>query len=99
HWKSYGYVRFGEVARHAGEHNYHASFATVPFDAWYVHSPTASLFRENKKTLSLLVHGNNHTHAELTQSYGDGQSNALMAQALQRIGQLERRSRLEIARV
>lgn len=99
HWKSYGYVRFQEVARHAAAHNYHASFATVPFDAWYVHPATAALFRENKNRLSLLIHGNNHTYAELAQSYANGQRHELMAQALQRIEQMEKRSDLDIPRV
>ena len=99
HWKSYGYIRFKELAEHAGKHNYHASFATVPFDGWYVHRATAELFRENKSRLSLLVHGNNHTFAELAQTYRNGDQRALMAQALQRIEKLEKRSGLEISRV
>lgn len=99
HWKSYGYIKFKELARHASIHNYHVSFATVPFDGWYVHPATAALFRENKDRLSLLVHGNNHTFSELAQEYSDGDRQALMAQALRRIEKLERKTGLEVPRV
>ena len=61
HWKSYGYVRYKEMAEDATAHNYHVSFATIPMDGWYVHQPTARLFRENSDRLSLLVHGNDHS--------------------------------------
>jgi len=99
HWKSYGYIRYDQLVQHASAHSYHVSFATVPLDAWYVHPPTAALFREHQSRLSLLVHGNNHTRTELAQSYGDQHRQALMAQALNRIGQLEERSGLEVPRV
>jgi len=99
HWKSYGYVNYGRLVQHASEHNYHVSFATVPMDAWYVHSATTRLFRENKSRLSLLIHGNNHTYRELTQARTDASRQALAIQALRRIERLERLSGLEVARV
>ncbi len=99
HWKTYGCVRYEEMARHARAHNYHVSFATVPFDGWYVHPATAALFRAHKDRLSLLVHGNNHTYAELAQDYPVGHRLGLMAQALLRIARLEARSGLEISRI
>src|SRR5438045_9510001 len=68
-------------------------------DAWYVHSATTRLFRENKSRLSLLIHGNNHTYRELTQARTDARQQALAIQALRRIERRERLSGLEVARV
>ena len=99
HWKTYGYIKFDELAGHARVHNYHASFATVPFDGWYVNPATAAIFRHNRDRLSLLVHGNNHTFAELAREYPNGDRCASMAQAQRRIDELEKRSGLEIPRV
>src|SRR5205807_4031864 len=36
HGRNYGYVRYPQLAEESRKHNYHASFATVPFDAWHV---------------------------------------------------------------
>ena len=99
HWKSYGYVKYHELIRDAHERNYHASFATVPMDAWYVNRETARLFRENRSRISLVIHGNNHTYHELTQAHTDRSRQVLAVQALNRIRRLERLSGLEIPRV
>jgi hypothetical protein len=99
HWKSYGYVKYHELVRHARDHNYHVSFATVPMDSWYVHPETAALFRENKDRLSLLIHGNDHTYFELTEARTEVSRQALAAQALRRIERLERLSGLEVSRM
>jgi len=99
HWRTYGYIKFPELVDHARLHNYHVAFATVPFDGWYVHGATAKLFRENRDRLSLLIHGNDHTYAELARQYVNGASLALAAQALRRIERLEKRSGLEVSRV
>ena len=99
HWRTYGYVNFAELVDHARKHNYHASFATVPFDGWYVHPATAALFRENKDRLSLLIHGNDHTYAELAREYVNGESMSLAAQALRRIEKLEQKAGFEVARI
>lgn len=99
HWRSYGYVKYDELAKDAQRHNYHVSFATVPMDNWYVHPETASLFRKNKQQLSLLIHGNNHTRFELTQVQTGRKRRALAVQALQRIARLEQLSGLKVARV
>ncbi len=96
HWKSYGYVDFAKIAQHSSQHNYHVSFATVPFDGWYIHCKTVALFHANRSRLSLLVHGNNHTAKELAQNDGN---QALAAQALLRIERLEKKSGLEVSRV
>jgi hypothetical protein len=99
HWRTYGYVNFAELVDHARKHNYHASFATVPFDGWYVHGDTAALFRENKDRLSLLIHGNDHTYAELARDYVNGESLARAAQALRRIEKFEQRAGFDVARI
>jgi hypothetical protein len=99
HWKSYGYISYPELAEHARTHRYHAVFATVPLDSWYVHGETAALFRANKERLSLCVHGNNHTYYELAGTATDERRVALAAQALRRIGRLEAASGLKVSRV
>jgi hypothetical protein len=99
HWKSYGYLNYPDLVAHAGEHNYHASFATIPLDSWYVHPQTAELFRANTDRLSLSIHGNNHTYYELTETPTDEQRLALAAQALQRIERFEAASGLDVSRV
>lgn len=99
HWTRYGYLDFREVAARAEKENYHVSFATIPLDAWFVHQPTAVLFRQNAARLSLCVHGNDHTKKELSRPYTDSQRRSLLHQANHRIQRLERRSGLQVARV
>ena len=99
HWRRYGFIDYAAMARHAALHNYHAAFSTVPLDAWRVHDPTATLFREHASRLSLLIHGNNHTKQELARSRSKENSLLFFAQALRRIEALERRSGLIVARV
>jgi hypothetical protein len=99
HWKSYGCIDYRELAEHAVKHNYHVAFATIPLDHWFVHLPTAKLFRDCSKTLSLLVHGNNHTLKELAQTCSPERRVALLNQALQRIRRLEARSGCQVSRV
>src|SRR6266480_3662974 len=95
HWRSYGYIHYPELVDHARRHNYHACFATVPMDSWYAHPKTASLFRENRTRVSLLIHGNDHTYYELAVARSDESRQALAAQALRRIERLERLSAVE----
>ena len=99
HWRSYGHVRFADVARAAEEGNFHVAFATVPLDAWFVHRPVAQLFRERKRVLSLLIHGNDHTREELARPRPDPRAYSLLAQALRRTATLEERSGVAISRV
>ncbi len=99
HAKSYGYVNYGKLVKHAREHRYHVSFATVPLDGWYVQRGTAALFRENGDLLSLLIHGNNHTAKELARAQAEPGCVALAAQALRRIERFETTSGLKIPRV
>ena len=99
HWRSYGHVRFADLARAAEEGNFHVAFATVPLDAWFVHRPVAQLFGERKRVLSLLIHGNNHTREELARPRPDQRAYALLAQALRRAATLEERSGVAVSRV
>lgn len=99
HWPSYGHVNYREIAARAEKANYHVSFATVPLDNWFTHQPTAKIFRENARRLSLLVHGNNHVHQELLQNYTPEDRVFLLRQSLQRIEQLEAAAKVGVSRV
>jgi hypothetical protein len=99
HWSSYGYIDYEVLTRHAAAHNYHVALAMIPIDTWFTHRATVSLFLENRRALSLLVHGNNHTFRELACNYSMAQSQGLAAQALMRIRHFERRLGMRVARV
>ncbi len=98
HWSSYGFISFPEIERRSRTANYHATFATVPLDGWYFHKRTAGLFRRNADRLSFLMHGNNHTYAELAQPRSASGHLALAAEALRRIECLETKSGVAISR-
>jgi hypothetical protein len=99
HWRTYGFVNFAQITAHAQEHNYHVSFATIPLDTWFIHTPTASLFRQHRNQLSLLIHGNDHVKLELARPYSDEEQDSVLRQALWRIAKFERRSKVEVSRV
>lgn len=99
HWKSYGFIDFAKLARHASESNYHAAFAMVPLDGWFVHPRAASLLQQNQRHLSLLMHGNNHAKAEFGSAQSADRFARSLAQAIRRIERFERRSGLSVARV
>jgi len=99
HWRTYGFIDFAQMAAHAQRHCYHASFATIPLDTWFVHRPTASLFRQYREQLSLLIHGNDHIAQELANPSLEGEQNKNLRQALERIDELERRSGVEVSKV
>ncbi|CAD7766611.1 MAG: hypothetical protein DNFNHJIP_00009 [Candidatus Argoarchaeum ethanivorans] len=99
HWPTYGYINFRKMAEHARIHNYHMSFATVPIDSWFVHKPTAALFRQYHDQLSLLMHGNDHITHELFRPYSNKERNRFLRQSLERIERLERLSGVEVSRV
>ena len=96
---SYGFVRYAELARHAARHGYHAAMATIPLDAWAASPEAAAFFRGEHASLSLVVHGNDHLSRELARPLSDDDALALAAQALRRVDQLERRTRVSVARV
>jgi hypothetical protein len=99
HWGSYGFIDFAKLARHARESNYHAAFAMVPLDAWFVHSGAATLLQQNEAYLSLLMHGNNHAKAEFGSALNADTYARSLAQAIRRIEGFERRSGVSVARV
>jgi hypothetical protein len=99
HWGSYGFIDFANLARHARESNYHAAFAMVPLDAWFVHSEAATLLQQNQAYLSLLMHGNNHAKAEFGSALNADTYARSLAQAIRRIEHFERRSGVSVARV
>jgi hypothetical protein len=99
HWPRYGFIDFEGMAKHAKRYIYHASFATIPLDAWFVHKPTASLFQRHRNEISLLIHGNDHTTNELGRFYPERERKRILMQALSRIAKLERRAGVEVSRV
>jgi hypothetical protein len=99
HWKSYGFIDFVKLARHARESNYHAAFAMVPLDGWFVHPGAASLLQENQRHLSLLMHGNNHAKDEFGSAHSVEAFTGSLAQAIRRIERFERRAGLSVARI
>jgi hypothetical protein len=99
HWRTYGFINFADIAEHAKMHNYHACFATIPLDTWFVHKPTALLFQQYLGQLSLLIHGNDHITQELAKPCSDGERTMNLHQALRRIDAFERRAGIEVAKV
>jgi hypothetical protein len=99
HWPNYGFIKFKEIVEQARVFKYHVSFATVPLDGWFVHSPTAAIFRNNQDQVSLLIHGNDHVSDELSQPYSEERLEDLLRQSLDRISRLEKRSNLSISKV
>jgi len=57
------------------------------------------VFRNNASRLSLLVHGNDHTKAELARNYTPPARASLLRQAVHRIERLERAAGLRVSRV
>jgi hypothetical protein len=98
-WRSYGYIRYPQLAEHARAHGYHVAMGMIPLDAWLVHPPAAGVFRESRAELSIVIHGNDHVRHELERARSEAKSRALLAQALRRIAGFERRSGLEVGRV
>ena len=99
HHRSYGYIDFEKLANHAAAHNYHATIATVPLDAWYFDRKVADLFQSHKKYISLMMHGVNHVADELARSYEEQDALSLLATGLRRISDLESRSGVAVARI
>jgi hypothetical protein len=99
HWPRYGFVDYQHLAIRAEKENYHVAFATIPFDTWFTHNGTATIFRKHQSRLSLLVHGNNHTKRELAQAFSESERLFLLKHAIRRIERLERRSGLKVSRV
>jgi hypothetical protein len=99
HWRSYGFIDYASLVRHATESNYHASFATIPLDAWFAHPSTSALFRQHAARVSLLYHGNDHVSHELGRGKSPGDIQRMLQQALGRIARLEARENLQVTRI
>jgi hypothetical protein len=99
HWPTYGFIKYSEMVQHAKMFRYHTSIATIPLDTWFVHTPTASIFKENRQEISLLIHGNDHISKELARLHSDDERNLILWQALKRIEDFERGSGVEVSRV
>jgi len=99
HWPTYGYLDFNEIGLHAREHGYHVSFATIPRDAWLVHSPTADFFRQHRDRLSLLIHGNDHIRDELARPFPPRDRGRFLGEALGRVAKLEERAGVEVSKI
>ena len=99
HWRTYGFINYGELVKHANRYKYHISFATIPLDAWFVHKPTAALFKQHSGALSLLMHGNDHVSEELARDMDNPQRTAKLQIAIKRIQRLERLSQIDVSRV
>ena len=99
HRTKYGFIDFRNLVRHANQHNYHASIATIPLDMWYTDPAAAAIFRDNPQRLSLLLHGVNHTTNELAQKCSHEVALATLAEGLRRVERFEGKSGLSVARV
>lgn len=99
HWPSWGFIDYEKMADHARASRYHAAMATVPLDMWFTHAKAAGLFRRHKDVLSLLVHGVEHTHAELQRSRPAPQRLRSLTWSLKKVSALERRHALSVSRV
>lgn len=96
---TYGYLDYLRLAEHAQTHGYHAAIATIPLQTRWANPSVSAIFRQHQPRLSLLIHGNNHTHRELVQPRPPSENLALLAQALRRVQDFERRHGLGICRV
>ncbi len=99
HWPTYGFIHYERLLERARNLQYHLAFATIPLDAWFIHRPTANLFKENPDYLSLLIHGNNHTRQELARSESRTVSRQDLGQALKRVASMKERTGVEVSKV
>ena len=99
HSRRYGYIDFERLVNHASAHNYHATIATVPLDAWYFDRNVAALFSTHKQRLSIMMHGVNHVADELAREYTEAEALQLLATGLRRITEFESRAGVKVARV
>jgi hypothetical protein len=98
-WRSYGFIDYRQLVRHADTHGYHAVMAMVPLDASRAHGPTISLFKTRRDRLSLTFHGNSHVKDELLAASDRKAALMLCAQALGRVTRFESRTGLSVDRV
>lgn len=99
HWTGWGHLDYRELIREAELHDYHVSVATVPIDTWYTNPAAASLFRDHANRISLLMHGVNHTHAELLRPRAAHVQARELAHGLRLLDRLEQRHGLRVSRI
>ncbi len=99
HWRTYGHIDYRVLAEQSRAGAFHVAFATVPLDAWLVHAPTARLFREASRHLSLVFHGNDHRRAELGRVESIPEGVRLVRRAVRRVERFERRTGVSVARI
>lgn len=98
HWPSYGYLSLPATAEHADRHGYHLALAMVPLDARLNHPAAVSLLRRSR-SLSLLVHGNDHFGGELGHEATEREALKVAAQALRRVAAFEHRTGVKVSRL
>ncbi|OPY96571.1 hypothetical protein A5906_04845 [Bradyrhizobium sacchari] len=96
---SYGFLNYRELVEQAQKHHFHVALAMIPVDVWSTHSNTVSLIKRSSRYVSLLIHGNNHTRAELSRSRPRERTLAILGQSLSRIEWLEKTTALRVDRV
>lgn len=99
HGRTYGHIDLREIARHARQFAYHASFAMVPFDGWHADASVVEWVKQNQSCMSLCMHGNNHTKNELAVPRDHAVLMGLFAQGLQRVRRFEERTGMPVSRV
>lgn len=99
HWRTYGFIDYRRLVRHADEHGYHVAMALIPMDARLPHPGTVALFKHRPDRLSLAFHGNDHVKHELLAVDDAPSALAMAAQAVRRVTRLERRTGLRVDRV
>jgi hypothetical protein len=98
HWPSYGFLSLPTVAEHSDRHGYHLALAMVPLDARLNHPGAVALLRR-RRSLSLLVHGNDHFGGELGREATEQEALTVASQALRRVAAFERRTGVAVSRV
>jgi hypothetical protein len=98
-WRTYGFIDYRQLLRHADEHDYHAAMAMIPLDGPRQHRATVNLFKARPDRLSLVLHGNNHVAGELMRPDGDPGALPVAAQAMRRAARFEARYGLRMDRV
>ncbi len=98
-WRSYGCINFRDLAEHARACHYHAAIGVVPSDAAWASSGVVSLFKAAPRHLSLVVHGSRHLYLEMARDCPDAEQMAVLAQAVRRVENFERRHGLMFCRV
>jgi hypothetical protein len=99
HRPSYGHIRFAELAAHARLHRYHVAFGTIPLDCWYADPRAVGTFMSARCSMSLVIHGNDHSFQEFALPHSPSNAVAVIAQAFERIGRFEEKTGLAVDRV